>query len=74
MLIITITPLAADIISLIVNVEPGGFDSQHSNISIIFVYPVKITFLITWFNFSNTLIRIGDPEIRLKAFNNNCSF
>ncbi|MFX1502874.1 MAG: hypothetical protein ACFFDH_18075 [Promethearchaeota archaeon] len=67
-LTIVIIALVTDNISLIGEVEPEGFDSQHSFISEIFIYTVVATFLITGIIFSIRSIRIGDPEIKLKAY------
>lgn len=67
-LIITISGLATDNISLIGTVEEEGFDSTHSSLSEIFVYTVIIIFLITGIIFSVKSIRTGDPEIKLKGY------
>ncbi|MFW9988026.1 MAG: hypothetical protein ACFFC3_05165 [Candidatus Odinarchaeota archaeon] len=67
-LIIVIIALTTDNIDLIGTVEPEGFDSQHSFVSDIFIYTVVASFLITGIIFSIRSIRIGDPEIKLKAY------
>ncbi len=66
-LMISITALVTDNTSLIGTVEEN-FDSTHSVISQIFVYTAVISFLITGIIFSVKSIRIGDPEIKLKAY------
>ncbi|MFX1364174.1 MAG: hypothetical protein ACFFCE_04240 [Promethearchaeota archaeon] len=67
-LIIVITALTTENIHWIGTVEPEGFDSQHSAVSDIFTYSAIATFLITGIIFSIRSIRIGDPEIKLKAY------
>lgn len=66
--LIVVIALATNNIDLIGEVDPAGFDSQHSAVSDIFIYTVVATFLITGIIFSIRSIRIGDPEIKLKAY------